>query len=49
MKTKKLKKYYSEKKTPNYHGPWVPNLIKILFYSKRKHKITMAMSAKSDT
>ena len=49
MKTKKLKKYYSEKKPPNYHGPWVPNLIKILFYSKRKHKITMAMSTKSDT
>ena len=46
MKTKKLKKWKKilfRKKTPqNYHGPWVPNLIKTFFIEKKQHKITMA-------
>ena len=44
---KKLKKQKNEKKweknAQNYHGLWVPNLIKTFFIQKeKKHKITMA-------
>ena len=48
MKNENKKK---NKKTPqNYHGSWVPNLIKNFFVQiKKTTKLPFPMSAKSDT
>ena len=47
-KNEKMKKI--KKPLQNYHGPRVPNLIKIYFIQKEKNtKLPWPMSAKSDT
>ena len=50
-KTEKMKKILFRQKTQqNYHGPWVPNLIKKMFFQKEnKTKLPWPMSATSGT